>query len=450
MKTTITFLTWFCFTICNSQIIGLQSFATGLKNPVEITHAGDSRLFVVEKEGIIKILNPDGTVEAIPFLSITDQVSTGSEQGLLGLAFHPNFVSNGLFYINYTDLNGDSIIKEYNILSASPLNGRILLTIPQPYSNHNGGSLKFGADGYLYIGMGDGGSGGDPGNRAQNINELLGKMLRIDVNSGSPYEIPNNNPYVGKDGADEIWAIGLRNPWKFSFDKINNNLWIADVGQNKIEEINVSPSTQAGINYGWRCSEGNTVYNTSGCPSQSTMKFPLAEINHSSGACSVTGGYVYNGTKYPNFQGLYFFSDYCKPQIGILKSTGEITFSVNFSGNNFSTFGEDKAGELYIASLNNGTIYKITDISLSTESFVKAHFLIYPNPTKSEISIQKSDDEYPTEITIFDLTGKLLVHQITENKKINTIKTANLPSGIYILTVKSNLRHFFTQRLIIE
>ncbi|MGG7033708.1 MAG: PQQ-dependent sugar dehydrogenase [Flavobacterium sp.] len=447
MKTATTFLSLFCFFICHSQIIGLQSFATGFKNPVEITHAGDDRLFVVEKEGIIKILNPDGTVDPIPFLSVKDQVSTGSEQGLLGLAFHPNFASNGLFYINYTNLNGDTVIKEYSNFSGDD---RILLTIPQPYANHNGGSLKFGSDGYLYIGMGDGGSGGDPGNRAQNINELLGKMLRIDVNSGSPYGIPSNNPYVGKNGADEIWAIGLRNPWKFSFDKSNGNLWIADVGQNAIEEINVAPASQAELNYGWRCYEGNSDYNTSGCSPKNSMKFPLATINHSTGACSITGGYVYNGTKYPNFQGLYFFSDYCKPQIGMLKATGEITFSVNFSGNNFSTFGEDQSDELYIASLANGTIYKITDISLSTENFEKTHFVIYPNPTKSEISIQKLNDEYPTEITIFDLNGKLLLHQVTENKKNNTIKTGNLSSGIYILTLKSNQKRFYTQRLIIE
>jgi len=450
MKKSILLLALFCFGISHCQVVGLQSFATGFKNPVEITHAGDSRLFVVEKGGTIRILNPDGTIEPNPFLSIEGQVSTGTEQGLLGLAFHPNYASNGLLYINYTDLNGDTVIKQYNMISASPINGKILLTIHQPYANHNGGTLKFGPDGYLYIGMGDGGSAGDPNNNAQNINALLGKMLRIDINSGSPYGIPKDNPYVGVNGADEIWAIGLRNPWKFSFDKTGGNLWIADVGQDTIEEIDVAPTTQGGINYGWRCYEGDSPYNLSGCPAQSSMKFPLATINHSTGACSVTGGYVYNGNKYPNFKGLYFFSDYCKPQIGTLKTTGEMSFSVNYTGNSFSTFGEDISGELYIASLNNGTVYKITDVSLGAETFQKMPFVIYPNPTKSEIYIQRSDDEYPKEVSIFDMGGRQILKVRTEDKQTNIIKTSNLSSGFYIITLKSNLGHFYTQRLIIE
>jgi glucose/arabinose dehydrogenase len=368
MKIAVLFLTLFCLNCSSSQTIGLETFASGFTSPVEITNAGDSRLFVVEKGGKIKILNSNGTTNTTAFLNITGQVTTGSEQGLLGLAFHPNYSSNGLFFINYTNLSGNTVIAKYAVDSGNPnianaSSGSILLTIVQPYANHNGGTLKFGPDGFLYIGMGDGGSAGDPENRAQNSNVLLGKMLRIDVNSGTPYSIPNDNPYVGVAGADEIWAIGLRNPWKFSFDKIKNNLWIADVGQDNIEEINIAGTSQAGLNYGWHCYEGDVAFNTTGCPSRASMKFPVKVINHSTGACSVTGGYVYNGTTYPNFKGLYFFSDYCNPQIGMMTTAGTVTYSEAYIGNNFSTFGEDINGELYIAAINNGTIFKIIDTS---------------------------------------------------------------------------------------
>mgnify|MGYP001432881471 CR=1 FL=1 len=455
MKTAVVFLALLSLNFSHSQTIGLETFASGFISPVEISNAGDSRLFVVEKGGKIKILNSDKTTNATPFLDISTQVGTGSEQGLLGLTFHPNYASNGQFFINYTNLSGTTVIAKYTVDSGNPnianaSSASVLLTITQPFTNHNGGTLKFGPDGFLYIGMGDGGSSGDPGNRAQNSTELLGKMLRIDVNSGSPYGIPNDNPYVGIAGADEIWAIGLRNPWKFSFDKIKNNLWIADVGQNNIEEINVASTTEAGLNYGWRCYEGNTTYNTTDCPAQATMKFPLAIINHSTGACSVTGGYVYNGTAYPNFKELYFFSDYCSPQIGMLTSTGTITYSQTFSGNNFSTFGEDNMGELYIAAINNGTIYKIKDTSLGVNIPETSQFIVYPNPTKSEIIIQKSNKNYPTEATLFDMGGKIILQQKTIDKPENSIKTTHLSKGFYILTIKNDQGNLSTHRLIIE
>jgi glucose/arabinose dehydrogenase len=339
---TIILLILFSFSSSYSQTIGLQSFATGFTRPLEITNAGDSRLFVVEQGGRIKILNADKTTNATDFLNISTLITNSGEQGLLGLAFHPNYATNVFFFVNYINLSGNTVIAKYSVDSgnpniANPASGTILLTVTQPYTNHNGGTLKFGTDGYLYIGMGDGGSGGDPENRAQNINELLGKMLRIDV-SGTPYSIPVGNPYTGITGADEIWAIGLRNPWKFSFDKTLGNLWIADVGQDHIEEINIAAATQSGLNYGWRCYEGDSAYNTAGCPSQGSMKFPLKTINHSTGACSITGGYVYNGTVYPNFKGFYFFTDYCDPKIGMMSASGTVTYSALFTGNNFSTF----------------------------------------------------------------------------------------------------------------
>jgi glucose/arabinose dehydrogenase len=455
MKIVALLLSLYSFSFSYSQTIGLQSFATGFTKPLEITNAGDSRLFIVEQGGMIKILNPDGTTNPNPFLNITGQVSTGGEQGLLGLAFHPNYVSNGFFYTNHTNLSGNTVITRYSVDSTNPnlanaSSGTILLTIAQPYANHNGGSLKFGPDGYLYIGMGDGGSGGDPENRAQNTNELLGKMLRIDVNSGTPYGIPANNPYVGIAGADEIWAIGLRNPWKFSFDKKLGNLWIADVGQDNIEEINIAAASQAGLNYGWRCYEGDAAYNTAGCPSQTSLKFPIKTINHSTGACSVTGGYVYNGTVYPNFKGLYFFTDYCDPKIGMMTSSGTLTYSQAFTGNSFSSFGEDVNGELYIASLNNGTISKVIDTSLGITSFDKTQFAIYPNPAKSEIIIQKSNKNYPTEVTLFDMEGKMLLKKKTENKDVNIIKMDNFAKGFYIVTVKDEQGHLSIYRLIVE
>ncbi|HSD06105.1 PQQ-dependent sugar dehydrogenase [Flavobacterium sp.] len=454
MKTILLFTFLFCFNFSHSQIIGLETFATGFTNPVEITNAGDSRLFVVEKGGLIKIINSNKTILATPFLNISSLVSTDSEKGLLGLAFHPNFATNGLFFINYVNLSGNTVIAKYSVNSVNPntantSSATTLLTIDQPYANHKGGTIKFGPDGYLYIGMGDGGSGGDPENRAQNISTLLGKMLRIDVNSGSPYGIPNDNPYVGVAGEDEIWAIGLRNPWKFSFDKVKNNLWIADVGQNNIEEINVASTTLAGLNYGWRCYEGNTAYNTTGCASPTTMKFPIATINHTKGVCSVTGGYVYNGTAFPNFKDLYFFTDYCDPRIGIMNPTGSIAYTDVFTGNNFSTFGEDSSGELYLAAINNGTIYKIIDTSLGVKTNDIAPFVIYPNPAKSEIVIQNSNKNYPTEVSFFDLNGKLLLQQQLDNKAVNNVKT-NLAQGFYVITIKNDNGKIYSQKLIIE
>jgi len=455
MKKAILLFSLCFFSFTRSQTIGLQNFASGFTRPLEITNVGDDRLFVVEQSGIIKVLNADGTINPTPFLNITGQVSTGNEQGLLGLAFHPNYASNGYFYTNHTNTSGNTVITRYSVDSTNPnmanaSSATLLLTIAQPYANHNGGTLKFGPDGYLYIGMGDGGSGGDPENRAQNINELLGKMLRIDVNSGSPYSIPADNPYAGIAGADEIWAIGLRNPWKFSFDKTTGNLWIADVGQDNIEEINVAPATQAGLNYGWRCYEGDDAYNTAGCPSQTSIKFPLKTINHSTGACSVTGGYVYNGAAYPNFKGLYFFTDYCNPQIGMMTSSGTLTYSQAFSGNNFSTFGEDKNGELYIADITNGSIFKIIDTSLGITPFDQTQFVVYPNPAKSEIIIQKSNKNYAAEVTLFDMEGKMLLKQKTENKDLNIVKINNFSKGFYIVTVKNEQGHISTYRLIVE
>jgi glucose/arabinose dehydrogenase len=438
-----------------SQTIGLQSFATGFTKPLEISHpVNDSRLFVVEQNGKIKILNSNGTTNAVDFLDVSALISTGGERGLLGLAFNPNYATNGFFYVDYTNLSGDTVIAKYSVSTTNPnvanTTATILLTITQPFANHNGGSLKFGPDGFLYIGMGDGGSAGDPGNRAQNNTELLGKLLRIDVNSGAPYSIPSTNPYVGIAGADEIWAIGLRNPWKFSFNRNNGDLWIADVGQDLFEEVNkVTSPLQPGLNYGWRCKEAASDYNTSGCTGL-TLTPPIAVVDHNIGSCSITGGYVYTGGTYPSLQGKYLFTDYCNPKIGIVASNGAVSYSTNFTGNNFATFGEDKDGELYVAAINNGTIYKIIDSSLGTNRFISSSFKIYPNPSKIEIYIEKTDDNFPVEITIFDLNGKKLWNQKTENISKNSINTSFLSSGLYLMNIKTNQDVTFTHKLVIE
>jgi glucose/arabinose dehydrogenase len=441
-----------------SQTISLQSFGTGFVSPVEITNAGDSRLFVVQKGGLIRILNADGTVNATPFLNLSAFVSTNSERGLLGLAFHPNYATNGYFFVNYTNLAGNTVIARYTVSATNPnianTSETVLMTITQPFSNHNGGTLKFGSDGYLYIGMGDGGSGGDPGNRAQNINENLGKMLRIDVNTSTApfYSSPNSNPYVGVAGNDEIWAIGLRNPWKFSFNRLNGDLWIADVGQDAIEEINkvVSPLPNSGINFGWRCYEGNSTYNNSGCAPSSTMRFPFIQYARFGGACSVTGGYFYSGSAYPNFQNKYFFTDYCDNKIRMVDNAGVITTTASFSGNNFVTFGEDVNGELYIAGITSGTVYKIIDSSLSQPNFETNGFSLYPNPAKGYFVIKSAATNLATNIDVFDISGKLLFSRKLTSNTENLIDTNLLSKGMYLVTVETTNGTNYTTKVLVE
>ena len=458
MKKTLLYYLLMLSYLGQSQTISLQSIATGFASPVEITNAGDSRLFVVQKGGLIRILNADGTVNATPFLNLSAFVSTNSERGLLGLAFHPNYATNGYFFVNYTNLAGNTVIARYTVNASNPnianTTETILMTITQPFANHNGGTIKFGPDGYLYIGMGDGGSGGDPGNRAQNINENLGKMLRIDVNTTTApfYSSPNSNPYVGVAGNDEIWAIGLRNPWKFSFNRLNGDLWIADVGQDAVEEINkvVSPLPNSGINFGWRCYEGNSTYITSGCAPSSAMSFPFIQYTRFGGACSVTGGYYYTGSAYPNFQNNYFFTDYCDNKIRMVNNAGVITTTAAFSGNNFVTFGEDINGELYIAGITSGTVYKIIDSSLSNSNFNSERFSLFPNPAKGFFVIKSAEANLATKITLFDITGKLLFSkELTPNRE-NVIDTNLLAKGTYFVSVETTNGINYDTRVIVE
>lgn len=358
--------------------VQLQPLIEDLDRPLFVTHAGDEsgRLFIVEKGGTLRIYNA-GELAATPFLDITDRVnSSGNEQGLLGLAFAPDYATSGNFFVNYTDDSGDTVIARFQVTAddanlADPATEFIVLQIDQPAGNHNGGMLAFGPDGYLYIGMGDGGGGGDRYGNGQNPDTLLGKMLRIDVTSdlSQPYTIPADNPWVendwnGADVRDEIWAVGLRNPWRFSFDRSSGDLWIGDVGQNQVEEINFTPAADSGLNYGWPILEGTRCYNASTCDSAGLV-LPVAEYEHSEG-CSVTGGYVYRGTQFAALNGVYFYADYCRgslwatwPSAGDAWSTAKLLDT----GQTVSSFGEDEAGELYVTDLSAGTVARVEVVS---------------------------------------------------------------------------------------
>ncbi len=453
----ITFLFFCLFSLAGfSQNIGISVFATGLSNPVEVTNAGDSRLFVVQKGGLIRIVNPDGTINATSFLNLSSLINTnGNERGLLGLAFHPNYATNGYFYVNYTRLSdGATVIARYSVSSnpnvADPSSALVMLTVDQPFSNHNGGSLRFGPDGYLYIGMGDGGDGGDPGNRAQNIHENLGKLLRLDVDAPAPY-IPPTNPYVGIDGNDEIWSIGLRNPWKWSFDKLTNDLWIADVGQGAWEEINHVPGNGGpNQNYGWHCYEGNAVY-TAGCAvATTTYTFPIATYPHSgaNSGCSITGGYVYRGSLYPNFAGKFFFADYCTGGINTIGTDGTVTYNPMAAITGITSFGQDINNELYF--VRTTLLYKIFDSSLGLGNFAEHGFTMSPNPANSEVSIRNTSGATLSKVELYDLSGKLLLQQPLENIETNTINTGALQSGLYIVTVEDVSGAKFTSKLTIN
>ncbi|HLA56138.1 MAG TPA: PQQ-dependent sugar dehydrogenase [Flavobacterium sp.] len=446
-----------------SQTFGVSSYVTGLSNPVEVNNAGDSRLFIVQKSGQIRIAKPNalpatnGTLNAANFLNIPTLVNNVGEMGLLGLAFHPNYATNGYFYVDYVRPGDKStVIARYTVSSdpdvADPNSAVIMLTVAQPFDNHKGGTLRFGPDGYLYIGMGDGGDGGDPGNRAQNINVNLGKMLRLDVDAPAPY-IPASNPYVGVAGNDEIWAIGMRNPWKYSFNRLNGDMWIADVGQEEHEEVNKIAFPQpTGLNFGWRCYEGNTPYNTTGCGAASMYTFPLIEYLQSAlGACSVTGGYYYTGSAYPNFANKYIFGDYCLSKIFTLTDAGIMTVSPVIAGlSSITTFGQDINGELYV--VGGGTnLYRLVDTSLGLSDFSNNGLSLYPNPaTNGEFFIRNSGASQLSQVSLFDLSGKLLLNENLAAMETYTIKTGSLQSGLYIVTVEDFNGKKFSSKLTIE
>jgi glucose/arabinose dehydrogenase len=334
-----------------------QPIASGLQRPVDIQPANDGsgRLFIIEKTGYIRIYENGQLLDA-PFLDITDRVNdSGNEMGLLGLAFDPDYEQTGFFYVNYTGAGGNTRISRFQASgnSADSASEKVLLVIEQPYPNHNGGALAFGPDGYLYAGLGDGGSAGDPHKNGQNTSVLLGKILRLDVNNGDPYAAPSDNPF-----GNEVWAYGLRNPWRISFDRATGDLWIGDVGQGQWEEIDYLPAgSQGGANFGWSIMEGS--HNYDGEP-QSGMYLPVAEYSHAEGGCSVTGGYVYRGIM-PEWNGIYVYGDYCSGKVwALILSNGQWQSQVMFeTGVTITSFGQDESGEIYLAS-DNGNVYHLT------------------------------------------------------------------------------------------
>ncbi len=449
-----------------SQDIELETFATGFSSPVNVKHAGDDRLFVVERAGVIKILNSNGNTNTTPYLDINSLViNTGGEQGLLAMAFHPNYSVNGFFYVNYINNSGDTVISRFTrngVDTADSGSEVILMTISQPFINHNGGDMHFGPnDGYLYISTGDGGNAGDPGDRAQNLTLLLGKMLRIDVDgtSNGNYGIPPDNPFVTNSAAlDEIWSYGLRNPWRFSFDRSNGELWIADVGQSSREEINrVSATSPGGENYGWRCYEGNSTFNTTSCPAMNTLTFPVAEYTYGGSPfkCSITGGYRYRGTQQSSLNGLYFFADYCSDEIGVVRETSpdvfQLTIEDRFIGEGFSAFAEDINGELYTVGLDSGAISRIVDVLLSVEEETFKSVKMYPNPSDYILNFDATGSSIQiNSIAFYNILGKNIKTVSGFTNQNISISTKNMASGIYLVEISDVNGNKDTRKLVVN
>lgn len=410
--------------------------------PVFVTHSNDgtNRVYVVERYGLIKIFQNDSNAATSKiFLDVTNlnNGSTYTERGLLGLAFHPNYASNGYFYIYYTRVgDGANVLARFSRSTTDPdkadsLSQQILWAYPDPYVNHNGGMLTFGLDGYLYIGMGDGGSGGDPGNRAQNTNEMLGKIHRINVDStsgGNNYSIPATNPFAVSGGRPEIYAYGLRNPWRFSQDAVTGLIYCGDVGQDAWEEVDI---IEVGKNYGWRCYEGNHTYNTSGCGPMTDYTFPIKEYANAGSECSITGGYVYRGLRRPELTGRYIYADYCSAKIWKLKyEAGVVTEDalVLTAPSSVFSFGTDQQNELYVCCSNN-LIYRFNKsdaVGIGDNSTgVADKFELeqnYPNPFNPETNINYYLPQMSkVRLTIYDALGK----------EINTLVNTNQLAGKY-------------------
>lgn len=353
--------------------VGFEPVAEGFNQPVDLTHANDGTgiLYVAEKPGTVRRIVDSERVDE-PFLDITDRVgSSGYEQGLLGIAFPPDYADSRVFYAYYTNHAGYTVVSRFLVADtniADPDSEQVILHQEQPYPNHNGGQIRFGPDGYLYIALGDGGSGGDPFGAGQRLDTWLGKILRIDLNpenilDGATYAIPDDNPLVNEEGAlPEIFAYGLRNPWRFSFDPATGNMFIADVGQNAIEEINLLPAdTNEALNFGWNIMEGTSCFLESGCDTTG-LTMPILEYPHADGSCSVTGGTVYHGENLSDLHGTYIFADFCSGLVwqGVEGDEGNWTMSDPIqSGLAISSFGVDEAGEVYVLDLNSGIVYRL-------------------------------------------------------------------------------------------
>ena len=384
-KIVLLFLLLQFFSIHSLADIGIESVVTGVTNPVAITNAGDNsgRIFVTQDNGKVRIIDDTGALLATPFLDIgatgTDRIGG---QGLLSIAFHPSYASNGFFYVDYNRKSDDAmVIARYSVSSedaniADPNSEQILLTIPLPYSNHNGGQIQFGKDGYLYIGTGDGDQQGGPMNNAQNKQLLVGKMLRIDVDNGSPYAIPADNPFVGNTKVlPEIWAIGYRNPWRFSVDRLNGDMWIADVGQSTWEEINHEIAGDGGNNYGWRRMEAKHCYWPASNCNNGKLTRPIIEYKHADNRCSITGGYRYRGTSLPSLYGLYLYADFCTGEIWSARQNAKTgawnSILLLDTPMAITSFGEDEDGEIYVAEFNGASsaIHKLTNTAPGAELY---------------------------------------------------------------------------------
>lgn len=434
----------------------LNQFALTSAGTVDIAHCGDSRLFLVKQSGIINVVDSTGKVLVLPFIDIRTKVQSGGEQGLLGLAFHPNYAQNGWFFVNYTAKpNGATRISRFSVSTtdpnkADPDSELPLLEVAQPFPNHNGGCIKFGPDGKLYIGMGDGGSGGDPYGYGQKTDILLAKMLRLDVDSCSiaqPYKIPADNPYAGQAGyKPEIWAMGLRNPWRFSFDRLTGEQWIGDVGQDREEEINAVPPGVGGLNFGWRCFEGTRSYNTSGCPILGDFVSPVFTYDHSvNGGCSVTGGFVYRGAKYPDLYGKYIFTDYCTGRwwTVVRDSNGRYTGTAiaNLSDFEYTTLGEDAKGELYVSAASSGRIYQLSYV-LPVATRAPGDVLgcnISPNPTQDVFELNLTMRQSgAVRATLRNAAGQQLA---TQEQEATTLRMqfdlSDWPASIYYLHIQT-------------
>lgn len=349
----------------------LEPFAEGLERPIGVTNAADGsgQLFVNEQAGRVRVVDADGQLREQPFVDLTDRISAGGERGLLGLAFHPDYGTNRRLFVNYTDREGNTVISELRASAdgqtADPDSEKVLLRVDQPYANHNGGQLAFGPDGYLYIGLGDGGSGGDPHGNGQNTNVLLGKILRIDVDSPAAgdkaYAVPADNPFVDGGGAPEVWAFGLRNPWRFSFDAATGDLYIGDVGQNQWEEIDRLPAgSPGGANFGWNVTEGRHCYQDSSCD-QRPFILPIAEYSHDGGNCSVTGGSVYRGSAMRDLVGIYVMADYCSGRVFTLNVDEGTTTPKQVAQTDaaITSFGTAEDGEIYATDQSGGTLLHV-------------------------------------------------------------------------------------------
>jgi len=403
-----------------SQTASFESYLSGFTNPVDIANCGDKRLFIVERGGRIKIVE-NGQVLATPFLDITSQVNSGGgEQGLLGLTFHPSYSSNGFFYVYYCagTGNGETRVSRFTVSGnqnvANASSQVIMWSLTQPFGNHKGGDIDFGPDGFLYFSPGNGGDGGDPGNRAQNMTLDFGKIIRINPQPNGTYTIPPSNPYANNTNntTKRIWASGLRNAWRFGFDRGTGDLWIADVGQNAWEVDVVLAGDNSGPNFGWRCYEGFVGYNTTGCQSIGNYDFPVVVKSHNDGFCAIIGGRVYRGPDYPSLQGLYIYTDYCEGRLHGIGSEDYHTVILNTNGvQGFTSIGEDMCGELYATNDITGQLYKIVGPYLCPEDVNRDGIIKYTgsgndrDPILVAVGGSTPNNSIPCDCCTEDVTG---------------------------------------------